>query len=454
MHCEVDQERALPWDSVSFACGGWLQFYLFGVAKAMQSKGLVDGIKFLGASAGALAAAGIALDGNFDQAVAFCKEKCIPQCYSSISGLFQLQVYVETSLLETLNLEKCKELEYGKLQISVTQLPRLNNVRVKSFDSKEDILQCLVASAAAFPFAKLAKFRKAWYIDGGITDFQPVIDDKTITVSPFYFADVDIKPSRYIPVWWALFPPNSNDTVDWIYNLGYTDGLTWIEKKLAMTDTTSISVILPSYDNSMYQSTKTIQSKCESPFSSPTSISYISPPPPSQHRRHAFDDPQTHRLISMHRFLGFDIIADMTHSYFAMTIDFCLLVLLLFVYKPCALLLLYIELFLLCIKYFVVGLVIEFLDIVPLVGASVYICYPQYRYIALSCFCLISLKLYFYGVNKRNKDSLEYIISCVRCIASLSLLKRFLPTVHENEIKHNHTLSKLSLTYRVTKHMI
>jgi hypothetical protein len=25
-----------PWDSMSFACGGWLQFYEFGVAKALQ----------------------------------------------------------------------------------------------------------------------------------------------------------------------------------------------------------------------------------------------------------------------------------------------------------------------------------------------------------------------------------------------------------------------------------
>ncbi len=55
------------WSSVSFACGGWLQFYMFGVAKAFQDHNLVDGIQFLGCSAGALTALGLALDGDFDK---------------------------------------------------------------------------------------------------------------------------------------------------------------------------------------------------------------------------------------------------------------------------------------------------------------------------------------------------------------------------------------------------
>ena len=50
-----------PFKSVSFSCGGWLQFYLFGVARAFQAKGIHKGVKWAGCSAGALAAAGIAL---------------------------------------------------------------------------------------------------------------------------------------------------------------------------------------------------------------------------------------------------------------------------------------------------------------------------------------------------------------------------------------------------------
>lgn len=41
-----------PWTSVSFACGGWLQFYLFGVARAIQAKGLDTNCIYCGCSAG------------------------------------------------------------------------------------------------------------------------------------------------------------------------------------------------------------------------------------------------------------------------------------------------------------------------------------------------------------------------------------------------------------------
>ena len=41
-----------PWESMSFACGGWLQFYMFGVAKALQVKGLEKGVTYCGCSAG------------------------------------------------------------------------------------------------------------------------------------------------------------------------------------------------------------------------------------------------------------------------------------------------------------------------------------------------------------------------------------------------------------------
>lgn len=77
----VGCENHPPWTSVSFACGGWLQFYMFGVAKALQASGLdyPSSVTYCGCSAGALAAVGLALEGNFDAAVTFCKEKCVPE---------------------------------------------------------------------------------------------------------------------------------------------------------------------------------------------------------------------------------------------------------------------------------------------------------------------------------------------------------------------------------------
>lgn len=54
-----------PWKSISFACGGWLQFYLYGVSRALQAQGLDDpNVTYCGCSAGALAAVGLVCDGN------------------------------------------------------------------------------------------------------------------------------------------------------------------------------------------------------------------------------------------------------------------------------------------------------------------------------------------------------------------------------------------------------
>jgi hypothetical protein len=40
-------------------------------------------------------------------------------------------------------------------------------------------------------------------MDGGVSDFQPLIDEDTITVSPFYFHRADIKVCIYVYVYVA-----------------------------------------------------------------------------------------------------------------------------------------------------------------------------------------------------------------------------------------------------------
>ena len=65
LHTQV-RPKEVTWTSVSFACGGWLQFYMFGVARALQHCGVAGGVRYAGCSAGALTAAGLALGGDFD----------------------------------------------------------------------------------------------------------------------------------------------------------------------------------------------------------------------------------------------------------------------------------------------------------------------------------------------------------------------------------------------------
>lgn len=219
-----------PWESMSFACGGWLQFYMFGVAKALQYQGLDKGVKYAGCSAGALAAVGLILEGDFDDAISFCKNECLPEAYGELTGLFRLNQYVNRCLNLYL-IHKYQDIPDDMLQIAVTKVSGFRAERVKVHKSKEDLVLSLLSSCAAFPFSPLITRDGSWYIDGGLTDFQPVIDEDTITVSPFYFSDCDIKPSRYVPLWWTFMPPKDRDTVDWLYSLGWHDCIQYVKSR-------------------------------------------------------------------------------------------------------------------------------------------------------------------------------------------------------------------------------
>ena len=101
-----------------------------------------------------------------------------------------------------------------------------------SVSSQKELKEALLASAAAWPFAPLIYRNDTWCIDGGLSDFQPLVNEDTITVSPFYFSDADIKPSRYVPLWWSFIPPRSADTIDWLYALGYEDCVRYCQQNV------------------------------------------------------------------------------------------------------------------------------------------------------------------------------------------------------------------------------
>lgn len=58
---------------------------------------------------------------------------------------------------------------------------------VSHFDSREDLLQALLASAFIPVFSGILppKFHGVRYMDGGFSDNLPALDENTITVSPF-----------------------------------------------------------------------------------------------------------------------------------------------------------------------------------------------------------------------------------------------------------------------------
>jgi len=394
-----------PWETMSFACGGWLQFYLFGVGKALQDCKLDKGVKYAGCSAGSLAAVGLTLEGDFDLAIKYCNETCLPLAYERYTGLFRLSEYV-TGCLKSHLIQKFdeKKLENGALQVAVTRLPFLTAERVTVHESKEDLIDTLLASCAAFPFALMVRRKGKWYIDGGLSDFQPIMDENTVTVSPFYFSNCDIKPSRYIPLWWALVPPKDADTVQWIYNLGYDDCLEYIRSR---------GIPL------------TVKPKSSSGYINSSS--------------HPYDTP---KVVSMHRFLGYDV-NKITNNSITFIMDLFLLVLLVLLWKPLALCLIYLELWVkiivLSVTYSLKAAFTRSMKFARKVDRTVN------RYASEK----------FESNKQWLREQHDDLWDCIRCAYSLSLFLRFVSGRPSSvELRKHDQLARISVLYRVFRHII
>ncbi|EGZ23821.1 hypothetical protein PHYSODRAFT_487980 [Phytophthora sojae] len=218
--------------SFSFACGGWLKMYLFGVAKALQQFELEKRARLIGCSAGALTATGLALGCDFDAIRDHVLLNIVPQAHASLAGYFRVRPYLRDTLACHGCLQKFEAINTSQqLTVVYTSLSTLKSRRATTFESAEHLTETLLASCCAPPIAGLpCKLNGEWVMDGGIFDFQPVYDDKTVAISPFYCVGADIKPSVYVPMWWALIPPGVRD-VEWLFDLGYEDGLKWIVEK-------------------------------------------------------------------------------------------------------------------------------------------------------------------------------------------------------------------------------
>jgi hypothetical protein len=406
-----------PWTSVSFAMGGWLQFYMYGVARAMQARGLDRGVRYCGASAGALAAVGLAIGGDFDIAVEFCKSECLPRAYGEFTGLWNLSEYVSNCINLTVTPMYGKGITPGILNVAVTRLPFLTAEVVSSFESADDLKQCLLASSAAFPFARLVHRKGCWLIDGGLSNFQPVIDDDTLTVSPFYFSDADIKPSRYVPLWWSFFPPNSSNTVDWLYSLGWEDAMAYFDSRGIPTEYHSPGLI---------RNTNSLSAPMKA--------------------AHPYDIP---RQITMRRLLGYDYTS-ITANIVMFILDFLLLLCFLLIFKPLALLLIYLELYVSVVVYALVAIIGEVLEaaVVRLLATMA----------NLTHIGVIGRFMDSSSTKLSNAISSSYytkLWECITCITSLSLFLRFVSLRPSNATlrKHKH-LDKLSVFYRVFRHII
>ncbi|CAB3372133.1 Hypothetical predicted protein [Cloeon dipterum] len=176
--------------NLSFAGCGFLGIYHVGVAACLKKYApqlLLN--KISGASAGAIA--GCCLLCN----VPLCEItndvlRVVSEARSRTLGPFSPTFNVQNILLEGL----CKvlpdnahEMCSGKLFISLTRAHDGKNVIVSEFSSKEELIQALLSSAFIPVFSGWIppRFHGVRYIDGCYSDNLPILDENTVTVSPF-----------------------------------------------------------------------------------------------------------------------------------------------------------------------------------------------------------------------------------------------------------------------------
>lgn len=176
--------------NLSFAGCGFLGIYHVGVAACFKKYAphlLLD--KISGASAGAIAACSLLCDLPLGDMLSDVL-RVVGEARQRTLGPFSPSFNIHNILVEGLQKSLPEDAHLrvnGKLHISLTRVYDGKNVIVSQFSSKEDLVQALLASAFIPVFSGLLppKFHGIRYMDGGFSDNLPMLDENTITVSPF-----------------------------------------------------------------------------------------------------------------------------------------------------------------------------------------------------------------------------------------------------------------------------
>jgi hypothetical protein len=178
-----------------------------------------------GTSGGALTGCLLFLDIDLD-ALAEYVFICVAKARSSWRGKFLLRHYCRGAIEQFCTRDAHKILQ-GRFEISITRIfPWYKNLRVNQFPSYEFLVRALLCSACLVPLAGLPMWLPGYGLcfDGGVSDFQlfkglarngtfcklhcrKTNPKDIVVVCPFYSSRADIRPSKFVPIWWAFFPP-------------------------------------------------------------------------------------------------------------------------------------------------------------------------------------------------------------------------------------------------------
>ncbi|EDO34170.1 predicted protein [Nematostella vectensis] len=244
--------------NLSFAGCGFLGVYHLGVAAGLSKSAprFLKSIEaFAGASAGSLIAAALATSVPLEQCSHFVQDlakEARKKPLGPINPEFDLIGYLRGGLEKFLPHDG-HEMATGRLYVSVTRLKDNRNVLLSQYDSREFLIETLLASCFIPIYAglKFPQFDGQKWYDGGFTDNLPrPPHGKTILVSPFS-GDSDICPedsSRVMAEFkWRnmsvslnkdnamrtqhiLYPPNQQ-AFDKLYQAGYKDAVNYVTTK-------------------------------------------------------------------------------------------------------------------------------------------------------------------------------------------------------------------------------
>ncbi|XP_043268390.1 patatin-like phospholipase domain-containing protein 2 isoform X2 [Venturia canescens] len=252
--------------NLSFAGCGFLGIYHVGVAACFKKYTphlLLD--KISGASAGAIAACCLLCDlplGEMTSNVLRVAREARQRTLGPFSPSFNVQQILLESLQKYLPNDAHIRVS-GKLHISLTRVYDGKNVIVSQFNSREDLLQALLASSFIPFFSGIfpPRFHGIRYMDGGFSDNLPTLDENTITISPFCgesdicprdissqlfhvnFANTSIELSRQNIYRFAriLFPPNP-EILSNMCKQGFDDALRFLHRNNLINCTRCLAV--------------------------------------------------------------------------------------------------------------------------------------------------------------------------------------------------------------------
>ncbi|XP_065199881.1 patatin-like phospholipase domain-containing protein 2 [Planococcus citri] len=176
--------------NISLAGCGFLGIYHVGVASCIKKYAPhLFMNKISGASIGALAGACLLTDvslGVFTSEMLHIIYEIRRRPLGPFNPLVNVQTMLRNILINQMPKNAYETLS-GRLFISMTRIYDGSNYIVSEFKSNEHLIEVLLASAFVPGFSgfippKLGEYR---YIDGGFSNNLPILDENTITVSPF-----------------------------------------------------------------------------------------------------------------------------------------------------------------------------------------------------------------------------------------------------------------------------